>query len=390
MSEFNKPNYKNNNIVNLMSSISNNFNKVHDYNELTNLKSKDLKKYKNIILIVIDGLGYNFLEKHKMSFLHKNLKSKLSSTFPSTTACANTVYNVGYPPQQSALTGWDMNLKEIGSVITILPFVPYFGGSVLTNSNLDVSDFLDIKSFHKGFNCNCYSLLDKFIANSSFSNYTLSNTKVVPTDNYNDVFKKIEYLINTGNNNRQYIHAYFYELDDLSHRFGVKSDKVKEIFNIFDNKIKELRFKLKNTNTKIIVVADHGLIDTTRKSSLFLSDFTDLKACLTTSLSGEPRIRHCFVRPDKVKEFKHIIKTKLDQYCWCFKGTYLIKNNFFGLGVSHKKLYDRVGDYVLIFKENYVLYDDLPNSNPKKKLIKGMHGGVSVEEMFVPLITIDC
>ena len=79
-------------IVNLMSSITKNYGKKHSYKQLDSLKAKDLKKYKNIVLIVIDGLGYNFLKKQKDSFLNKNIKDKISSTFLSTTACANGVF----------------------------------------------------------------------------------------------------------------------------------------------------------------------------------------------------------------------------------------------------------------------------------------------------------
>jgi len=81
-----------------MSSISNSFGKKHDYRELNLLDSKELKKFKNVVLIVIDGLGYNYLKKQENSFLLNNLKTSLTSTFLSTTACANTSFSVGYPP----------------------------------------------------------------------------------------------------------------------------------------------------------------------------------------------------------------------------------------------------------------------------------------------------
>ena len=124
MYKFTLPNYKGKSIVNLMSSISNSFGKKHKYSELISLNSDELKKFKNVVLIVIDGLGYNYLKKQKDSFLLENLKSNITSTFLSTTACANTAFLVGYPPQQHALTGWEINLKEIGTITKILPFTP--------------------------------------------------------------------------------------------------------------------------------------------------------------------------------------------------------------------------------------------------------------------------
>jgi hypothetical protein len=56
----------------------------------------------------------------------------------------------------------------------------------------------------------------------------------------------------------------------------------------------------------------------------------------------------------------------------------------YGLGKANKKLLDRVGDYVLIMKKDYVLKDHTEHSE------KASHGGFSDEEMYVPLITVDC
>ena len=76
MYEFTLPDYKGNSIINLMSSISNSFGKKHDYSQLKTLNSEELKKFKNIVLIVVDGLGYNYLKKQENSFLlHHQIRS---------------------------------------------------------------------------------------------------------------------------------------------------------------------------------------------------------------------------------------------------------------------------------------------------------------------------
>jgi hypothetical protein len=58
------------------------------------------------------------------------------------------------------------------------------------------------------------------------------------------------------------------------------------------------------------------------------------------------------------------------------------------LGVPNKKLFDRVGDYILVMKENYILKDVLLGEHENKNI--GHHGGVSKEEMYVPLIVFNC
>jgi hypothetical protein len=66
----------------------------------------------------------------------------------------------------------------------------------------------------------------------------------------------------------------------------------------------------------------------------------------------------------------------------------LIKKGYFGLFRPNSRLKDRIGDYVLIMKENYIFKDEMPGEEVNYYI--GNHGGVSKEEMFVPLSIIDC
>ena len=72
--------------------------------------------------------------------------------------------------------------------------------------------------------------------------------------------------------------------------------------------------------------------------------------------------------------------------CYLYKSNDLIKKNYFGLFKPNKKLFDRVGDYTLIMKENYVILDSILGE--KRCFHIGNHGGVSKQEMYVPLVII--
>ena len=374
-----------------MSSIAHNFGKKHQYAELNTLSSNELKKSKNIVLIVIDGLGYNYLKGKKESFLFQHLRNSITSTFLATTTCANTVFHVGYPPQQHGLTGWDINLKEVGSIVSLLPLAPmYDEGLDLVQSGFDMNQIMDIPSFHKGLNCKCFTLIDSTIAHSSFNNYVSKNTEMIPTTSYKNSFTKLKKLILKKSSTQRFIHNYIWEFDSCSHAFGVGSKESNELFEDLDKRVKNLANSIKNTNTQLIIVADHGFIDVSRKTEIWTEDIKGFKDCLTIPLAGESRVRNCFIRPNKVKDFKKIVKSKMSKYCWCFKGEQLIKDNLYGLGKPNKKLIDRVGDYVLIMKGKYILRDRLVNQDKAKNFHPGKHGGVSEDEMLIPLVVIDC
>ncbi len=391
MFPFRVPDYSGGSVVNLMSSISNSFKKYHDYCELSSLGSYELNNYKNVVLLVVDGVGFNYLCKQKNSFLYKHLVGSIDSVFLPTTACANTVFSVGYPPQQHGLTGWDIYLKEIGSIVSILPFTPRPSGKSLDNFGFDIFDFIGVSSFHKGFNGKCFTLIDNLITNSSFTKAVSGDSEVVGVNNYRNLFVKLRELVLKKSWKRRFFHAYIWEFDDLAHVEGIKSSKVKKKFDDIDARIRRFVNSVSGSNTKVIVTSDHGFVDSGLKKTFFVEDFKGLGDCLVMPLSGEPRTRYCFLKPGKEKEFEKIVRRDLKNICWCFKSSDLISSNIFGLGEACESFVDRVGDYTLIMKKDFVLNNKFEKRKvKKKKLEKGFHGGVSKDELLVPLVVFDC
>jgi len=119
-----KPNYNNGSIVNLMSSIETALGGKPKYKSLKILLLSELSKSKNIVLLIFDGLGYEYLIKHKADTVFSKYKiDKITSVFPTTTAAAAATFLTGTAPQQHAITGWFVYLKELELVSTILPFI---------------------------------------------------------------------------------------------------------------------------------------------------------------------------------------------------------------------------------------------------------------------------
>jgi len=173
----------------------------------------------------------------------------------------------------------------------------------------------------------------------------------------------------------------------LCHEKGTDSREAKKHFNKLDKKMEFLCKSLKDKKTAIIISADHGLIDTKEKDRIIeLKNYPEFLETLALPLSGEPRVAYCYVRPHKIKQFKNYVNTNFKKYCELHKSEDLIKDNCFGLFAPNKKLKDRVGDYVLIMKENYIMKDLVLGE--EQQIFIGNHGGVSKEEMFVPLIVV--
>jgi predicted AlkP superfamily pyrophosphatase or phosphodiesterase len=376
-----RPDYTNS-IVNLMSSIGEAFNKRSKYKELKQLPAKELKKSKNVVLMVLDGLGYNYLMSKK-SELKKNLRGKMTSVFPPTTASAITTFMTGTAPQQHALTGWFMFLKELGVVAKILPFSPRVGGKDFTNYKIKVEEILDVKCFSEKIKVSSYVVQHKKIADSSYSKANSKKSKRFSYTTFNGYLRQINKIIKS-HNQRKYIYAYWPKLDSIGHEYGINSKKAEKHFQEMDKKILSFVKNIKNTNTTLIITGDHGLVDTPKERLIKLEDHPKLQECLTLPLCGDARTAYCYVHPSKTKQFENYVKTKLNKFCKLYKNHELIKNNYYGLFEPNPKLIERIGDYVLIMKKNYVFRDNILKQ--KRDFHIGNHGGDSEDEMVVPLI----
>jgi predicted AlkP superfamily pyrophosphatase or phosphodiesterase len=380
------PNYKNGSIVNLMSSIRKAFGGKSLYRPL---KGFDIGKIsdKNILLLIIDGLGYEFLKKYGQgSFLDKNLKGEMTSVFPATTASAMTSFSTGVASQQHGLSGWFMYLKEVGEISIVLPFTTRAGKSNL-EKKIKYSAIYKQKSFFEGLKTTSFSLMHKDYSNSAYSRLASKGAKRLSFSGWNNFFQQIKKMLKNGQK-RKFMLAYWSKFDSLCHHQGADSQEALKHFWQLDKKITKLAKSLKDNNTTIIVTADHGLVNTREKNKIIkLSDHPEVAEMLSMPLSGEPRVVYCYVKPQKTKQFEKYIKTKLAKACRLYKSVDLIKKNYFGLYQPNKKLKDRVGDYTLIMKDNYIMKDFVLGEEDRTIKI-GNHGGVSKEEMIVPLIVI--
>ncbi len=379
------PNYEGGSIVNLMSSIGNAFGAKIKYKPLKLLPPEKLKDSKNIVLLVIDGLGFHYLKNKKNSFLKKNAVGKMTSVFPATTGAAITTFLTGDAPQQHGVTGWHIYLNELGMVVKILPFTTR-AGEIPIPEKIKIKHILNEKGFSERINTNSFVIQPNKIKDSAFTKALTKKAKRIGFNNLKGMFTDIKKTIDS-NTKRKYIYAYWPEFDSLAHDFGVNAKKTDEHFEKMDSEIKKFAEKIKNTNTTLIITSDHGFINTPIKRRIELNNHPDLKECLTLPLCGEGRVVYCYVKPLKARQFEKYVKTRLMDYCHLYKSRDLIQKNYFGLYKPNPELFNRTGDYTLIMKENYILKDEILNE--KKEHLIGNHAGITKEEMYVPLIILN-
>lgn len=378
-----KPDYHSGSIANVMSSLIAGLGGKAPYNVFPQLPAAEIAQARNVVLLVLDGLGYNYLmTRDPASTLRRHLRARVTSVFPTTTASAITTFLTGLAPQQHGLTGWFMFLKEIGVVTAILPFQPRYGGASLSAAKSSTADVFHLRSTCERITRPSYVVTTQRIVNSEFSLATTRSAQRRAYESLDEYLALIEQTVREPE--AKYIYAYWPEFDSICHTHGVGSAQAAAHFTKLDICFSVLTESLAGTDTLLLVCADHGLIDTTPAHTIALESHPRFAETLALPLCGEPRVAYCYVRPARVAQFESYVTQELSEYCWMITAEQAIAENMFGTGTPHPHLYDRIGDYLLLMKDNYVISDLLRGEKPFSQI--GVHGGLTADELYVPLV----
>lgn len=380
------PDYEGGSIVNLMSSIMGAFQCESEYKPLKKLKSKEVADHDNVVLLVLDGLGDEYLKAYgKDTIFKSHQKDTITSVFPATTASAVTTFTTGVAPQQHGITGWFMFLKELGVVTTIMPFTPRFGGVSFGQLGVNPRKILNHATIFDRIKAASYHIVPKDLVNSDYTRSVAGGAESIPYDSLQEFFSVIESTIRT-NKDKKFIYAYWPLLDTLCHKNGTNSPEAQKHFKELNIHVQAFVENLKGTGALVIITADHGLMDTDPQHTIKVQQHFEFIRMLTLPVCGEPRVGYCYVHPSCVEEFESYVVENFDEACNVKRGEDLIKENYFGLGEPHPMLFERIGDYVMLMKDKYVIRDFVIGEHVY--YLTANHGGMSPEEMLVPLIVI--
>ncbi|MEW8659379.1 MAG: alkaline phosphatase family protein [Candidatus Thiodiazotropha endolucinida] len=378
------PDYNGGSIVNLMASLQRAMGgDRHSYPPLDLLASLPLGSYRKILLWVVDGLGVNYLRAHpEAETLNSHLKGAITSVFPPTTATAVTTFLTGDAPQQHGLTGWHVYFRELGAVLAVLPGRPRYGGVTLGEAGIDTGILLGHTPFIDKIAYDSVMLSPAYIADSDFNRAHLGRARLVRHRNLSELTDQITELLREGN--ERYLYAYWSELDSIGHQSGIWSEEAERHLLEIDQAFSYLLEQCRGTDSLIIICADHGQIDTQPTDRISLNDHPELLKMLNLPLCGEPRAAYCYLRPGCEKAFDDYAKSEFAEKVIAYPSSELLDKNWFGLGTAHTQLPWRIGDRLLLMQANYTIKDWL--AQEKRYELVGAHGGVSKDEMEIPLI----
>ena len=380
MNQFVLPNYEHC-ILNTITSILKHYNVETNHKSLEKLDNELQKKYKNVVFMILDGMGEHILTPISPNgYFKQNELDCVTSVYPSTTTAALTTYYAGKPPYETGWIAWSQYFKEYGRAIDMLSHKESYKGENFKSAKIDV--FKEIVNYTPIF-----EQIEK--ASPDVKAYELTPTysdkrskRSIRADNIDEIIPNIEMLCE--NPGEKFILAYCDNPDGLLHKFGTDSTEVSTYIKETEQKIEKMCKEL-DEDTIIIISADHGHRNI--EKSYTLLDYPEIQECLILPASLESRTVAFWVKEDMKKIFvERFNKIFGEEFLLMTKEEFLQKN-MLGFGKKHPKVDDFIGNYIALSTASSMIRIEtfLADGKPVKK---STHCGLTKEEMEVPVIVI--
>jgi hypothetical protein len=374
------PAYGGGSLVNLVASLVESRGGARRHPLLSALPPGELRQARNVVLVIIDGLGDNYLMREGAgSELARRRRCAITSVFPSTTASAITTSYTGCTPLEHGLTGWFTYFGEAGYVAAALPFRTRGEMAPLRDKGFTPERAYPARPLFEDLEARSIVVTSAQIVDSDYNVRHCKGAERRAYTTLEEFVDQVEAAVKSGPE-RKFIYAYWPEYDAVSHPRGSRSADAAREFARIDEAFGKVIGRLRNTESLVVATADHGFIDVPAEESLELP--ASLASLLRLPLCGERRVVYCHVQ-DK-KEFSRRAQDWLGERGDVLPSQALVGQGWFGPGTAHPRFAERVGDVALVMHGRWTVKDWIAGES--RHLHIGNHGGTSEDEMMIPLI----
>ena len=366
--------------------------------DLTATPSSEVRR---VILLLVDALSLHRMQRWMSDgtapvwsrLVEQGKLSALTSITPSTTTAALTSLWTGRSPAEHGVVGYELWLKEYGVVSNMILHSPISYGNEagsLMRAGFIPEQFLNLPTLGTHLaarGVRAYALQHRSIVHSGLSQMFFKDVNVHGFLSPAELWVNLRHLVESNPRTRQYFWVYTGEIDHFSHFYHPDDERTASEFEEFSREfeqhfLKKLSPALRK-GTLLLVTADHGMIATQKSPHYDLRNHPDLTRLLHILPTGENRLMYLFIRPGQVDQVRNYF-----EHTWPGQFTFIdpsvaVANGLFGPGKPHPRLADRLGDLIVAARSDAYLWW----ANKENPMI-GRHGGLSEDEMIVPLLSV--
>ena len=363
-------------------------------------------KYDAVVLFLIDGFGWRFVEKYQdtpfiKQIAHQGQIEKLISQFPSTTASHLTTLHTGIPVGEHGLFEWIYYEPSLGKVIAPLLFS--FSGTserdTLKSAGVKPRNLYPRKTLYTAFKKKGISatiLQHREYTPSTYSNAMFRGALVRSYRDLPEGLVNLSQMLEKTNPQAYYV-LYYDKIDGVSHDYGPESPQTEAEIQVFLTMMEQIFQKqmlLNGRRILCLLTADHGQVETDPQMSVYLNRdprFAGILKYLKTDQEGKPivpagsaRDFFLYIQDGMVDEAQYFLSKRLEGQAEVWKVANLISEGYFGPIIS-AKLPGRTGDLVILPYQGEAVW--WYEKDKFEQRFRGHHGGLTPAEMEIPLLS---
>jgi len=351
------------------------------------------ERFERVVLVYFDAFGWAFYERHDGHRLFERaradgLVAQLTSQFPSTTTAQVTTIHSGLPVAEHGLYEWHLYEPALDRLITPLLFS--FAGDGVRGSllgRLEPDDLFPTESLYgrlAGSGVRSSVVLPETIAGSAPNVALLRDAEILPFATAEHALAAASRAVEGG---RAYAHVYLDELDSLMHAVGPDDPLSEAGARIVLDALAGASFP---AGTLVLVTADHGMSPVDPKRTVYVNEvWPELASHLATGADGKPlapagSCRDLFLhaREGEVEEVCSELGARLGGVADVVPVDELVAEGIFA--EPSRRLRDRLANVAVLPRYGEAVYWHEPGRFVQQ--LHGQHGGLSLQEMEIPLV----
>jgi hypothetical protein len=326
------------------------------------------------VVFLVDGLGARLLERHADAapYLAGLLAESAPGTagVPSTTATSLTSLGTGLPPGAHGLVGFTARVPGTDRLLNHLAW------------DADV-DPLEWQPHPTAYAALASSGVEVTVVNKREfrgSGLTVASSRGGSWVDADKVGERIAAAVAASSARPSVTYLYDGDLDWTGHRYGVASGQWLQQLAMVDAEAEQLREALP-ADRRLVVVADHGMIDSPAASRVDVDDHAELTDGVAL-LGGEARFRHLYCRRGAVDDVLATWRGFLGDRADVLTRADAVARGWFGPVDS--SVAPRLGDVVVACRGDHAVFSS--ERFRYETTLVGLHGSLTADEMLIPIL----
>ena len=395
------PDYSGRGLLNLAATVLDvlGLRRADDPPPLAGLEARLRDGVRNVVVVLADGLGWDQLhrlsEQGDVPFIAGLMGGasgaqllEATTVFPSTTTAAITTMNTARTPQEHGNIAYFTWLEEFGAVAQMLRWGPGVNrrGSFFDDPRNDPRAHVKVPSIHaraRQRGARTYvvepeifraeAMTRMHAAEAEFRGYLLPSTMSV---RLGELLDGRPWGVAPG-----YVYAYWAGVDTSAHWHGPGSREEAAEAAGLDLALSRTFSRPGRGDTLVVLTADHGHARVDPARLIDLEADAELRAMLRNPLAGEPRC--VFIHTDRPAEVKRHLDERYPRALAVFDRDELVEAGMFGRG-DPTLVRKRVGEICAFVRADRGA--TIVRVDGQVVLHRGSHGGMSADEMRIPVI----